>query len=157
MEVDLAAGLPAVLGIETELREALINLVFSAVDAMPTGGTLTLRTRPPAAEGQPARLEVVDAGIGMDESTRRRCLEPFFTTKGERGTGLGLAMVYGVVQRHGADIEIESVVDHGTTMRILLPPAGTPTAHLRRRLVSSRPRRRCGFCWWMTIQSCCAH
>ncbi len=54
----------------------------------------------------------------MDEATRRRCLEPFFTTKGERGTGLGLAMVYGTMQRHGADIEIESVLGQGTTVRL---------------------------------------
>jgi len=124
MKVDLAPDLPAVLGVETELREALINLVFNAVDAMPAGGTLTLRTRCAAGQGQPVRLEVTDTGVGMDEPTRRRCLEPFFTTKGERGTGLGLAMVYGVVQRHGADIEIESIVGHGTTVRIVLPTAG---------------------------------
>ena len=55
---------------------------------------------------------------GVDEETRRRCLEPFFTTKGERGTGLGLAMVYGVVQRHSADLEIESCVGKGTTIRM---------------------------------------
>jgi len=124
LKLDLAAELPPVLGIEAELREALINLVFNAVDAMPTGGTLTLRTRRPAGAEQPAvRLEVTDTGVGMDEATRRRCLEPFFTTKGERGTGLGLAMVYGVVQRHGADIEIDSHVGHGTTMRLAFPPA----------------------------------
>jgi CheY-like chemotaxis protein len=63
-------------------------------------------------------LEVRDTGIGMDEETRRRCLEPFFTTKGERGTGLGLAMVYGMVQRHSGDIAIESEVGHGTTVRL---------------------------------------
>jgi CheY-like chemotaxis protein len=131
LDIDLASGLPAVLGAEPELREALINLVFNAVDAMPTGGTLTLRTCGPAADGQPVHLEVADTGAGMDEPTRRRCLEPFFTTKGERGTGLGLAMVYGVVQRHGADIEIESAVGQGTTIRIALPPAsgaGSPLA-----------------------------
>src|SRR5262249_10656463 len=66
-----------------------------------------------------------DNGIGMDEQTRRRCLEPFFTTKGERGTGLGLAMVYGVLQRHGADLEIDSAVGAGTTMRLIFP-AGDP-------------------------------
>jgi len=120
LDVDLAGGLPGVLGSEPELREALINLVFNAVDAMPIGGTLTLRTRRPAADGRPVLLEVTDTGVGMDEPTRRRCLEPFFTTKGERGTGLGLAMVYGVVQRHGADIEIESAVGQGTTIRIVL-------------------------------------
>ena len=61
----------------------------------------------------------------MDEETRRRCLEPFFTTKGERGTGLGLAMVYGMVQRHSAEIEIESAPGHGTTVRLSF--AGTAT------------------------------
>jgi CheY-like chemotaxis protein len=72
-------------------------------------------------------VEVVDTGAGMDEETRRRCLEPFFTTKGERGTGLGLAMVYGVMQRHNAEIEIESTVGRGTTMRLSFPvPSSGP-------------------------------
>jgi len=102
---------------------------------MPDGGPLTLRTRvveekgPHSAES-PARkfaqVEVGDAGIGMDEDTRRRCLEPFFTTKGERGTGLGLAMVYGTMQRHSADIEIESAVGKGTTMRLSFAIPTTP-------------------------------
>jgi len=119
LHLALADGLPQVLGIEGEIREALINLVFNAVDAMPEGGDLTLRTR--IAEGAtPARVqvEVADTGVGMDEATRRHCLEPFFTTKGERGTGLGLAMVYGTVQRHGADIEIRSEVGRGTTVAL---------------------------------------
>jgi PAS domain S-box-containing protein len=152
LDIDLAARLPDVLGAESELREALINLVFNAVDAMPAGGTLTLRTRRPAADGQPVLLEVADTGVGMDEPTRRRCLEPFFTTKGERGTGLGLAMVYGVVQRHGADIEIDSAVGQGTTIRIALPPVSgavqprvvsppvaAPTASLHVLLVDDDP------------------
>ena len=63
-------------------------------------------------------LEVEDEGVGMDEDTRRRCLEPFFTTKGTRGTGLGLAMVYGVAQRHGASLEIESEPGKGTLVRM---------------------------------------
>jgi CheY-like chemotaxis protein len=66
-------------------------------------------------------VEVSDTGIGMDEDTRRRCLEPFYTTKGERGTGLGLAMVYGMVQRHSADIEIDSTPGAGTTIRLSFP------------------------------------
>ena len=64
----------------------------------------------------------------MDEETRRRCLEPFFTTKGERGTGLGLAMVYGMAQRHNAEIEIESEVGSGTIMRLNFPAAIAGTA-----------------------------
>ncbi|MDB6129870.1 MAG: hybrid sensor histidine kinase/response regulator, partial [Verrucomicrobiales bacterium] len=66
-------------------------------------------------------LEVQDTGIGMDEDTRSRCFEPFFSTKGKRGTGLGLAMVYGVMQRHEAVVEVESVRGVGTTMRLFFP------------------------------------
>jgi PAS domain S-box-containing protein len=114
---------PAIMGVDSEIREALINLIFNAVDAMPSGGVLTLRTRIEERSLGPPKLrsvvvEVADSGVGMDEDTRRRCLEPFFTTKGERGTGLGLAMVYGTVQRHGADIEIESMAGNGTTVRL---------------------------------------
>ncbi len=119
MRTDLASDLPAIMGADNEIREALTNLIFNAVDAMPNGGPLMVRTRA-AQEQAPGvvQVEVIDAGLGMDEETRRRCLEPFFTTKGERGTGLGLAMVYGMVQRHSAEIEIESVVGRGTTMRL---------------------------------------
>jgi len=67
------------------------------------------------------RLEVIDTGTGMPEEVRRRCLEPFFTTKGERGTGLGLAMVYGVIQRHGGSVEVMSEVGKGTTVAFRLP------------------------------------
>jgi CheY-like chemotaxis protein len=120
VEKDLASGDLAVTGAENEIRDALTNLVFNAVDAMPEGGTLTLRTR--AQSGQIV-VEVSDSGIGMDEKTRSRCFEPFFTTKGERGTGLGLAMVFGMAQRHNAQVEIDSAPGHGTTMRLLFPTA----------------------------------
>jgi signal transduction histidine kinase/CheY-like chemotaxis protein len=121
--VETVTDLPAVAGIESEIREAVTNLVFNAVDAMPDGGTMTIRTR---CLGEPGHavfvfLEVSDTGIGMDDDTRRRCLEPFYTTKGERGTGLGLAMVYGVAQRHSADLEVESTPGQGTTMRLKFP------------------------------------
>jgi signal transduction histidine kinase/ActR/RegA family two-component response regulator len=119
MKTELAEGLPAILGVEGELREALTNLVFNAVDAMPSGGTITLRTRVDTfGSGEAVDIEVADSGIGMDEATQRRCLEPFFTTKGERGTGLGLAMVYGAVQRHGAQMKIESAPGQGTLVRL---------------------------------------
>ena len=111
------------MGDEVELRDALTNLVFNAVDAMPEGGTLTLRTRPFVdGDGRATvRIEVGDTGIGMDEDTRRRCIEPFFTTKGERGTGLGLASVYGMLQRHSAALEVDSAPGKGTTMRMIFP------------------------------------
>ena len=118
---EFAPDLPAILGVDSEIREALVNLVFNAVDAMPAGGTLTLRTRISPATPHLIHVEVSDTGVGMDEDTRRRCLEPFFTTKGERGTGLGLAMVYGIARRHNADIEINSAPGEGTTMRLIFP------------------------------------
>jgi CheY-like chemotaxis protein/anti-sigma regulatory factor (Ser/Thr protein kinase) len=123
--LELAAELPPVVGVESEIREALINLVFNALDAMPSGGTLTLRTFLNAEDE--ICVEVRDSGVGMDEDTRRRCMEPFFTTKGERGTGLGLAMVYGVAQRHAAEVEIESAIGSGTTVRLRFPVAKTGT------------------------------
>ena len=128
LKSDLAAGLPGIMGAEGEIRDALTNLIFNAVDAMPEGGTLTVRTRATPGDGvsQMVRIEVADSGIGMDEETRRRCLEPFFTTKGERGTGLGLAMVYGMIQRHSAHFEIESAVGKGTTMQIGFPAYTQP-------------------------------
>jgi signal transduction histidine kinase/ActR/RegA family two-component response regulator/HAMP domain-containing protein len=125
METDFAADTPEFAGIESEIREALTNLILNAIDALPTGGTITIRTRAakrPPREGSPteyAVLEVSDTGVGMDETIRKRCLEPFFSTKGKRGTGLGLAMVYGVIERHEGKIEIESEQGKGTTMRLL--------------------------------------
>jgi signal transduction histidine kinase/CheY-like chemotaxis protein len=127
---ELEADLPPVAGIESEIREALTNLILNAVDAMPSGGALTLRTSTTGYAGSqfaPARVHVrvADTGVGMDEETRRRCLEPFFTTKGERGTGLGLAMVYGVAQRQNAELEVASVVGAGTTVGLNFPAAPT--------------------------------
>ena len=127
LRTELSSRLPPVLGIDHELREALINLVFNAIDAMPHGGTLIVRTL--SEEGGRVALQVSDTGIGMDDEARRRCLEPFFTTKGERGTGLGLAMVYGVAQRHAADISIDSAVGAGTTVTLdfaAAPDASAP-------------------------------
>ncbi len=119
MESDLAPNLPPILGAEGEIRDALANLVLNAVDAMPEGGTVSVRSRTVGRDE--ICIEVMDTGIGMDEATRSRCLEPFFTTKGERGSGLGLAMVYGMLERHGGDIQIESKQASGTRIRLTFP------------------------------------
>lgn len=126
VSTELETDLPLVMGVASELREALTNLIFNAVDAMPDGGTLTIRTETLPAQGQGerrVRLEVGDTGAGMDEETRRRCLEPFFTTKGERGTGLGLAMVHGAAQRHNAQLDIDSAPGAGARVRLDFPAA----------------------------------
>jgi len=114
----LEEHLPAVMGTESELREALINLIFNAIDAMPNGGRLSIRTQ---ATPSSVIVKVIDTGIGMDAETCQRCLDPFYTTKGERGTGLGLAMVYGTLQRHSARIDMASAVGYGTTIRLTFP------------------------------------
>jgi PAS domain S-box-containing protein len=121
---ELGADLPQVLGAESEVRDALTNLMLNAVDALPDGGVVTLRTRMKARDRE-VIVEVQDNGVGMSETTRSRCLEPFFTTKGERGTGLGLPMVFGMVQRHGGELEIDSELGGGTTMRLIFPSAPT--------------------------------
>ncbi len=154
LQTELAESLPEIMGAEHEIRDALTNLIFNAIDAMPEGGTLALRTCALSDErGSPrVSIEVSDTGIGMDEQTRRRCLEPFYTTKGERGTGLGLAMVYGMVQRHSAELDIDSAPGRGTTVRVSFPahsasllarerPAtrGVPTQRLRILLVDDDP------------------
>ena len=112
--------MPQVSLVEAEIRDALTNVVLNAVDAMPEGGGLIVATSQIVDERgqQCVVLEISDSGVGMDEDTRRRCMEPFFTTKGERGSGLGLSMVYGTLQRHEAEISLTSELGKGTTFSI---------------------------------------
>src|SRR5262249_18012876 len=125
MRSDFDANLVPLVGIESEVREALTNLILNAVDALGEGGTITVRTRAgsrgPAESATHVLLEVGDTGMGMNEETRKRCLEPFFSTKGQSGTGLGLAMVYGVMERHGGQIEIDSEPGRGTVIKLIFP------------------------------------
>ena len=124
--VDTSLADPVLIqGDPAELREMLTNLIFNAVDAMPKGGTLTISTE---AKPECVYLRVTDTGTGMDEETRRRCLEPFYTTKGDHGTGLGLSAVYGIIERHGGTIDIESERGQGTTFSIQLPRPIRPAA-----------------------------
>jgi signal transduction histidine kinase/CheY-like chemotaxis protein len=128
----LQKPLPALLGDPSELREALTNLVFNAIDALPQGGVIHFVTNAKrvntadknGTEPNHIIIEVRDDGIGMDEKTRHHCLEPFFSTKTQRGgSGLGLAMVYGMVERHEGRIEIESAPGAGTSVRLIFPIA----------------------------------
>ncbi len=111
-------GVAMIRGITGELREALLNLVQNALDAMHGGGTLEMRT---IVNENDVRLEIRDSGIGMSAEVRERAFEPFFTTKGRMGTGLGLAEVYGIVKRHRGQAEIESTPGVGTTIRLIFP------------------------------------
>lgn len=109
-----------VMGDDSELREVLVNMVFNAIDAMPEGGTLSLTTR---TAGDSVIITVVDTGVGMYPEVRSKIFDPFFTTKGKAGLGLGLAVSFGIIRRHGGNIEVESHYGKGTEFRITLPVA----------------------------------
>jgi two-component system cell cycle sensor histidine kinase/response regulator CckA len=135
--LDVQADLPPVSADPNQLHQALLNLCLNSRDAMPNGGTVTLsakivtasdikRIAPTSAESTYLCLGVHDPGIGMDTTTQQRMFEPFFSTKGrDKGTGLGLAVVYGVVNSHHGFLHVDSTVGEGTTIRMYLPiPSG---------------------------------
>jgi signal transduction histidine kinase/CheY-like chemotaxis protein len=126
---------PPVLGDAADLREALTNLVFNALDAMPQGGCLTLRT---VVDGSRVRCDIVDAGVGMPPELWERIFEPFFSTKTEKGSGLGLSVVYGIVSRLGGEITVESTPGIGSVFRMWLPMAEEPSVAAAQN--SSAPR-----------------
>ncbi len=134
VETDLRE-VPFVMGNPAEMREVVMNLVLNAIDSMPNGGRLRLSTR---QQDQKAVLEVADTGTGMSEETRRRCLEPFFTTKQGNGTGLGLSVVHGIVRRHGGSIDIQSTLGQGTVF-VITVPLSEPQAVPRLELVEAPP------------------
>jgi signal transduction histidine kinase/CheY-like chemotaxis protein len=136
IRLDKAAELPAVSGDSTQLHQCLMNLCINARDAMPEGGTLTIATRRRSVDldrqeqysripaGNYIEVVVTDEGHGMDEATQQRIFDPFFTTKvREKGTGLGMSMVYGIVKNHGGFITVRSVLGKGTSVEILFPAA----------------------------------
>lgn len=121
IDVQLTAGaLPRVLGEPTELREVLVNLVLNAVDAMPQGGQIRIKTWATPAG---VHCAVSDSGLGMSTEVQRRAFEPFFTTKGLKNTGLGLSVNYGIVQQHGGELTIDSTEGRGSTIAFRLPVA----------------------------------
>jgi signal transduction histidine kinase len=109
---------PPINGVEADLVSAVVNLVANAIDAMPRGGTITVST---GCDGRGPWLEVADDGPGMTPEVRKRVFEPFYTTKGDAGTGLGLAMVYSCMVRHGGTVELESSPGHGARFKLRFP------------------------------------
>jgi CheY-like chemotaxis protein len=135
ISLDLVAGIPAINGDENQLNQCLLNLCVNARDAMPEGGRIAIKTEtvlashvrrqfPEAAAERYVSVSVSDNGSGMDDAIQRRVFEPFFTTKPVgHGSGLGLAVVYGVVRNHDGFVEVKSKLGRGTTFSIYLPIA----------------------------------
>ena len=134
VEISLDSGLPTVNADPAQIEQVLMNLAVNARDAMPNGGRLLIETQTvlldekycrlhlEASQGRHALLVVTDTGVGIDRTTMDRIFEPFYTTKKPgQGTGLGLAMVYGIVKSHGGHITCESELGRGTTFKIYLP------------------------------------
>ncbi len=118
---DLAQPEPIVLADHFQMEQLFLNLVLNAIQAMPDGGTVTLRTR--MTNGS-AVAEVVDTGVGIPDAIRDRIFDPFFSTREVgQGTGLGLAVSYSIVSAHGGRIEVESQVGQGAAFRVVLPLA----------------------------------
>jgi len=113
-----AAAVPPILGNASELREVFTNLILNAVDAMPQGGRLELSCR---QDGDRVIATVTDTGVGMTEGIRQNIFDPFFSTKGARGMGLGMSVVYGIVTRHGGKIDVETALGKGTTFVLDFP------------------------------------
>jgi GAF domain-containing protein/anti-sigma regulatory factor (Ser/Thr protein kinase) len=130
--------LPRVPGRAAEIREVVTSLLLNAVDAMPSGGRIVVRTQ--ADKGR-SIVSVSDSGSGMSAEVKRRAFEPFFTTKGVKSTGLGLAVAYGTIRRHGGEISLESTEGIGTTVTFWLPAVQTPVAALAAPL-EPRPERK---------------
>jgi len=136
VEVTVEAGIiAAAAGEPAPLREVLMNLLLNAADAITQGGSITLKTW---SKDDRVYCSVSDTGAGMPEEVRRRALEPFFTTKGPKATGLGLSVAYGTVQRYGGTLTLESVVGQGTTVELSLPTASAATAVAKTAAVSPK-------------------
>jgi PAS domain S-box-containing protein len=126
LQLELELGpVPVVMGRPAELNEVITNLVLNAIDAMPKGGTLRIRTR--LGDHRHAVITVADTGMGMSDEVRKKVFDPFFTTKGEEGTGLGLSVSHSIVERHGGDLKVDSRPGEGTTFTITLPIGMNPT------------------------------
>lgn len=129
LEFELTADPAPVLADETQIEMMIVNLAINARDAMPEGGVLNISTKiraiandPELADGEYVEISVRDNGVGMDETTLRRAIEPFFTTKPVgKGTGLGLAQIYGSTRQAGGSLRLESTIGGGTIVRVLLP------------------------------------
>jgi GAF domain-containing protein/ActR/RegA family two-component response regulator len=130
---------PAVAGDPAELREALTNVVFNALDAMPQGGRLIIRT---SASADGVICTIQDTGVGMPEAIRQRVFDPFFTTKGERGMGLGLSLVYGIIRRHGGQIDVTSEIGQGSRFTLTFPVSSAAWPDAPQQSASLPPSRR---------------
>ena len=141
------------MGRPSELNEVVTNLILNAIDAMPAGGMLIIRSH--VERGDTVVLTVSDTGTGMPEAVRKRVFDPFFTTKGEAGTGLGLSVSYSIVKRHNGEMRVDSQLGRGTTFTIVLPVAVAPATRAVRWTSTRRAAAAAeSFSWTTTPRSC---
>jgi signal transduction histidine kinase len=128
IETDLDMALPAIEGNSGKLQQVFLNLFLNARDAMPQGGRLTVRTSAVNGDGPGlVRVEVSDSGVGIPAEHLNKIYDPFFTTKGpQKGTGLGLAVSYGIIREHAGSIAVDSQPGRGASFRLEFPAAPQP-------------------------------
>jgi len=131
IEKELLPTLPLIRASADQLKQVLLNLLLNATEAMPGGGTLIIATQTGGSEldaysSDVVRIDVRDTGTGISEEAIARIFEPFFSTKVQKGTGLGLWVSHGIVQAHGGTLKVRSRPGQGTTFTITLPIAGPP-------------------------------
>ncbi|GAB5519209.1 MAG: hypothetical protein RhofKO_14600 [Rhodothermales bacterium] len=129
---------PPVLGSAPELREVFINFILNAVQAMPTGGTIAILCdyRPEVG----VEIMLSDTGVGMTDQVKERIFEPLFTTKGDQGTGMGLAVSYGIIQEHDGQITVDSTLGRGTRFHLIFPPSEAPLPAIADAAVEEKAR-----------------
>jgi signal transduction histidine kinase len=143
VKTEVSPHLPEVAADSSRLEQVLVNLILNALDAMPTGGELTLCTKLVSSDAVPGNksgmnrqivlITVTDTGMGMPENIRRSIFDPFFTTKpANEGAGLGLSSAQAIVRQHNGQIEVQSAPGTGTTFRIFLPAAEPPVSQPER-------------------------
>jgi two-component system NtrC family sensor kinase len=134
VQIDLSTDLPTVSSDASQLQQVIINLLVNAADSIDNkGGTITIKTKAVTTDSQPfVQVEISDTGSGIPEESLPKIFEPFFSTKDQKGTGLGLAVVWGIIDKHGGKISVDSQVGKGSTFTIRLPAGDGSTPLIRK-------------------------
>jgi signal transduction histidine kinase len=133
LRLELADDLPKIYGDRDQIKQGLLNVAFNAIEAMPNGGTITIRAET-LPDSKRMRIRVEDTGTGVPEDIQHNIFEPFFSTKtDEKGVGLGLSVLFGILSQHGGTVEVESSEGRGAAFILTLPTADAGSASVESR------------------------